>query len=44
MLDYGKDAMELHDVVAVWYAAENPIGEDFREGWKVQRRTFQVER
>lgn len=44
MLDYGKDAMELHDVVAVWFAAENPIGVDLGELWKIERRAFQVER
>jgi hypothetical protein len=44
MLDYGKDAMELHDVVAVWCAAENPPGKPLTDPWKVQRRAFQVER
>ena len=44
MLDYGKDAMELHDVVAVWFATENPIGVDLGELWKIERRAFQVER
>lgn len=54
MLEFGKDAMELHDVVAVWCAMQNPpvLYEDeqpgaipkLTEGWGARRRLFQVER
>jgi len=51
MLSFGKDAMELHDPVAVWFAIENPPGKEsagqapvLKDGWRVTRRQFQVER
>lgn len=51
MLSFGKDAMELHDPVAVWFAIENPPGKEsadrspvLRHGWRTTRRRFQVER
>lgn len=50
MLSYGKDAMELHDVVAVWCAMENPPvpdgepGEFLAPGWGMLRRVFDIER
>jgi hypothetical protein len=51
MLGFGKDAMELHDPVAVWYAIENPPlkcdfpeHKTFKAGWKAVRRKFEVER
>ncbi|KXN90166.1 hypothetical protein AN958_04656, partial [Leucoagaricus sp. SymC.cos] len=50
MLSYGKDAMELHDIVAVWCAIENPPVPDSREkdtlatGWGALRRFFDIER
>ncbi|TDL26201.1 nucleoside hydrolase [Rickenella mellea] len=51
MLEFGKDAVELHDVVAVWCAIENPpvVQEDglmptLRNGWKAERKVFQIER
>lgn len=51
MLSFGKDAMELHDPVAVWFAIENPPGKEsagqspvLTQGWKTIRRQFQVER
>ncbi|KAJ7072537.1 Inosine/uridine-preferring nucleoside hydrolase domain-containing protein [Mycena amicta] len=49
MLRSGKDAMELHDIVAVWCAIENPPvsegGVDtLAAGWKARRRIFDVER
>ena len=54
MLEFGKDAMELHDIVAVWCAVENPpcaVEDDrpnavpkLKEGWKARRRLFQIER
>lgn len=51
MLDFGKDAMELHDPVAVWFAIENPPGMEsagqspvLQQGWRTVRRQFQVER
>ena len=51
MLEFGKDAMELHDVVAMWCAANNPPNavEDgtlpgLSEGWTVVHRLFQIER
>lgn len=50
MLGYGKDAMELHDIVAVWCAMENPPvrgdqeGNALSPGWSVLRRIFDIER
>lgn len=51
MLSYGKDAMELHDIVAVWCAMENPpppddqsAGTFLAPGWRTLRRTFDIER
>ena len=55
MLLFGKDAMELHDIVAVWCAVENPPPSDaelaaaistpvLSKKWKTVRRRFQVER
>ncbi|KAJ7124949.1 Inosine/uridine-preferring nucleoside hydrolase domain-containing protein [Mycena epipterygia] len=49
MLQFGKDAMELHDIVAVWYVIANPPAPDggvdtLASGWKVRNRTFDIER
>lgn len=51
MLSFGKDALELHDPVAVWFAIENPPGKEsagqspvLTRGWGTTRRQFQVER
>jgi hypothetical protein len=54
MLEFGTDAMELHDIVAVWCAIENPpVLEQAKEsiptlqsssGWKAARRNFDIER
>ncbi|KAF8722186.1 hypothetical protein AX14_009981 [Amanita brunnescens Koide BX004] len=44
MLQFGKDGMELHDVVAVWCAIENPPNAPLTNGWIVGRRKFDVER
>lgn len=53
MIKFGKDAMELHDAVAVWCAIENPPaadGEDITimpklsENWRITRRKFEIER
>ncbi|KAI0093232.1 nucleoside hydrolase [Irpex rosettiformis] len=52
MLSFGKDAMELHDIVAVWFATQNPpsasqegdVAHSLREGWAAVPRHFQVER
>lgn len=51
MLAFGKDAMELHDPVAIWFATENPPGKELagqspvlRHGWRTTRRQFQIER
>jgi len=48
MLEFGKDAMELHDVTAVWCAIANPAwpnlpGNDNGK-WRFAKRKFQVER
>ncbi|KAF5370765.1 hypothetical protein D9758_002125 [Tetrapyrgos nigripes] len=42
MLEFGKDAMELHDIVAVWFALANtgPLS----PGWGVSKRVFDIER
>lgn len=52
MVSYGKDAMELHDIVAVWCALANPPVETevtgavptLQPGWKASHRKLQVER
>jgi hypothetical protein len=45
MRAYGKDAMELHDITAVWAAIAYPPGlEGSAKGWTVRRRLFQMER
>ncbi|KAI8993054.1 nucleoside hydrolase [Trametes punicea] len=52
MRDFGKDAMELHDIAAVWCAIENPPMKDEHEhalptlqhGWKATKRKFDIER
>lgn len=52
MVEFGKDAMELHDIAAVWCAIENPPVKDeeegglpaLREGWKATKRKFDIER
>lgn len=44
MLQFGKDGMEMHDVVAVWCAIENPPGAPLKNGWVVGERKFDVER
>ncbi|KAA1473944.1 nucleoside hydrolase [Dentipellis sp. KUC8613] len=51
MRGFGKDAMELHDVAAVWCAAQNPpVGGaadaalGLAGGWEVSLRKFQMER
>ena len=49
MLQYGKDAMELHDVVAVWCAIENPPLLDaaptaLAPDWQGCKRIFDIER
>ena len=51
MIQFGKDALELHDIVAIWCAIENPpeIGSvcglpGMSPGWTVVERTFDIER
>jgi hypothetical protein len=46
MLEFGKDAMELHDIVAVWCAIENPPATNFNiaPGWEGTTRIFDIER
>ncbi|KJA27672.1 hypothetical protein HYPSUDRAFT_62728 [Hypholoma sublateritium FD-334 SS-4] len=49
MIQFGKDAMELHDIVAVWCAIENPPFADnepmtLAPGWKGTSRVFDIER
>ncbi|KAF8893859.1 nucleoside hydrolase [Infundibulicybe gibba] len=47
MLKYGKDAMELHDIVAVWCAINVPpaMGETvLPPGWEAGVRVFDIER
>ncbi|KAG5730996.1 hypothetical protein E4T56_gene12947, partial [Termitomyces sp. T112] len=44
MVSFGKDAMELHDIVAVWCAIENPPGCSLSRGWKTRSRIFDIER
>jgi len=46
MLEFGKDAMELHDIVAVWCAIENPpaANSTIAPGWEGTTRIFDIER
>jgi hypothetical protein len=44
MLQFGKDAIELHDITAVWCAIENPPSDFLSPGWKARPRTFDIER
>lgn len=49
MIQFGKDAMELHDIVAVWCAIDNPPFADgepvnLAPGWEVTTRVFDIER
>jgi len=52
MVAFGKDALELHDVVAVWCAIENPPETVVEEnalpglspGWAAAKRKFDIER
>ncbi|KAH7888614.1 nucleoside hydrolase [Phlebopus sp. FC_14] len=52
MVEFGKDVMELHDVVAIWCAIDNPpeilIGEHdlptMSHSWSVAKRKFDIER
>ncbi|KAK0494899.1 nucleoside hydrolase [Armillaria luteobubalina] len=45
MLQFGKDAMELHDIVAVWCAIVNPpLSTALSPGWSIHKRTFEIER
>ncbi|KAF7315264.1 Inosine-uridine preferring nucleoside hydrolase [Mycena indigotica] len=46
MLQFGKDAMELHDIVAVWCAISNPpvLDNSLAVGWRTHNRVFDVER
>lgn len=56
MVKFGKDAMELHDIAAVWCALANPplptnVSSEspealpvLQDGWKATRRKFAVER
>jgi hypothetical protein len=41
----GRDAVELHDIAAVWAAIAHPPGsEKPTPGWAFRRRLFQIER
>lgn len=49
MISFGKDAMELHDITAVWCAIENPpladgVPTTLAAGWQGIHRIFDVER
>lgn len=55
MVEFGKDAMELHDIAAMWCAVANPpVGDPeqaaagaipvLQDGWKAALRKFAVER
>jgi len=51
MISFGKDVLELHDIVAIWCAIENPpeINSMYglpgmSPGWTVVERTFDIER
>lgn len=41
---YGKDSLQLHDIVAMWCAIDNPPGHSLTDGWKTSRRIFSIER
>lgn len=45
MRAYGRDAMQLHDIAAVWAAIAHPPGlEGSAPGWTARRRSFLMER
>ena len=54
MLQFGCDGLELHDIVAVWCAIQNPPvrhegqhglpGPGLKQGWKAMNRQFDIER
>lgn len=45
MRAFGRDAMELHDIAAVWAAIAHPPGlEGPAPGWGFRRRKFLIER
>ncbi|KAG1716650.1 hypothetical protein ID866_528, partial [Astraeus odoratus] len=52
MIEYGKDVLELHDIVAVWCALENPPDAADKKvelpgmspGWLAVKRKFDIER
>jgi hypothetical protein len=54
MLQFGCDGLELHDIVAVWCAIQNPPirhegqhglpGPEMKQGWKAMNRQFDIER
>ncbi|KAF7375961.1 Inosine-uridine preferring nucleoside hydrolase [Mycena sanguinolenta] len=49
VLQFGKDAMELHDIVAMWCAIENPpvsngCVDTLAAGWSARTRVFDIER
>ncbi|ESK91042.1 inosine-uridine preferring nucleoside hydrolase [Moniliophthora roreri MCA 2997] len=44
MLKFGKDALELHDIVAVWCAICNPPSMPLAPGWEEATRLFDIER
>lgn len=52
MITFGKDALELHDIAAVWCALEHPPDPADTEddlpcmspGWVAVRRKFDIER
>jgi len=45
MRAFGQDAMELHDIAAVWAAIAHPPGlEGPAPGWGFRRRKFLIER
>ncbi|KIJ67869.1 hypothetical protein HYDPIDRAFT_25334 [Hydnomerulius pinastri MD-312] len=52
MIDFGKDALELHDIVAIWCAIDNPPDASAKKndlpgmspGWAVAKRKFDIER
>lgn len=45
MRAFGRDAMELHDIVAVWAAIAHPPGQEgSAPGWSARRRLFLMER
>ena len=46
MAGFGSDVMELHDPCALWCAIANPpsTGAALADGWRTERRPFDVER